>query len=375
MKRRTLSPATAGFTMVELMVSMTISLVLLGGALSILYSSKLTSAQNEHMARIQEAGRTAFELIMRDARAAGFVGCARAQVDNSTTPPTSTFSNGLTSATLLWNFAQSVQGFEATSATVWTPALDAAIPASPVPQGGSDVLVLRTAQPDAPLFRTNVAANPVSADLSVDRDPTQGLTGPYAFPIPVVVTDCQFQTVVMATGFTGTAGTATIQHGTGGAGVTNTSANLPHAFTAGAIVQPVQTVVYYIASCTAAVTAACPGGVATPPALWQIVGSKAPQELIQGVESLQVKYGVDTNSDLLADQYVTADNVTNWGSVVSINISVLVRSVDEWGTTKDTRTYHLLGGAAAGGADIGPFNDRRQRAVYTTAITLRNNTL
>jgi type IV pilus assembly protein PilW len=371
MKSRKGSPATAGFTLVELMVSMTISLVLLGGAVSILYSSKLTSAQNEHMARIQEAGRTAFELIMRDARAAGFVGCARAQVDNSTTPPTSTFSNGLTDTSMLWNFAQSVQGFEATSASAWTPALDAAIPASPAPQGGSDVLVIRAARPDAPLFRTRQPANPLDADLVVDRDPSQTLTNAWATPIPIVITDCQFQTVVMATDFTPTAGTATIQHAVA-AGVTNASASLAHAFSAGAIVQPVQTVVYYIASC------AGPGAnctAATPPALWQIVGPGAPQELIQGVESLQVKYGIDTNSDLLADQYVTADAVTNWGNVVSVNIAVLVRSVDEWGTAKDTQTYHLLGGAASGGADIGPFNDRRQRSVFTTTITLRNNAL
>ena len=373
MKPRKVALAVAGFTMVELMVSMTISLVLLGGALSILYSSKLTSTQNEHMARIQEAGRTAFELIMRDSRAAGFVGCARAQVDNSTTPPTSTFSNGLTSTTMLWNFVQSVQGFEATSSTVWTPALDAAIPASPAPQGGSDVLVIRAARPGAPLFRTNAPANPLNADLQIDKDPSQGLTGPNAPPIPIVITDCQFQTVVMATGFAGGgAATGTIQHAVVGGVVTNTSANLPHAFSAGAIVQPVQTIVYYIASCAGA-GANCTG--ATPPALWQIVGNNAPQELIQGVESLQVKYGIDTNADLLADQYVTADAVTNWGAVVSINIAVLVRSVDEWGTAKDTKTYHLLGGAGAGGADIGPFNDRRQRSVFTTTITLRNNTI
>ena len=41
------------------------------------------------------------------------------------------------------------------------------------------------------------------------------------------------------------------------------------------------------------------------------------------------------------------------------------------GTAKDTQTYHLLGGAASSGADIGPFNDRRQRSVFTTTITLR----
>src|SRR3954469_23187977 len=107
----------AGFSLVELMVALTLSLILMAGALSILYSTKLTSAENERIARVQEAGRTAFELIMQDARAAGYVGCARPMMDKSTNPPTSTFSNGLTSTALLWNFGQSVYGFEATSST------------------------------------------------------------------------------------------------------------------------------------------------------------------------------------------------------------------------------------------------------------------
>ena len=90
---------------------------------------------------------------------------------------------------------------------------------------------------------------------------------------------------------------------------------------------------------------------------------------------MQVKYGVDTDGDLLANQYVTADNVTNWDTVVSINLAVLVRSIDETGVEKDKQTYKLLGGAGAtGGGTYGPFNDRRQRAIFTTTITLRNGT-
>ncbi len=36
----------------------------------------------------------------------------------------------------------------------------------------------------------------------------------------------------------------------------------------------------------------------------------------------------------------------------------------------DKRTYTLLANEAA----IGPFNDRYQRALYTTTVALRNNT-
>ncbi len=40
---------------------MTLSLVLLAGALSILYSSKVTYSENDRIARLQEAGRTVVE--------------------------------------------------------------------------------------------------------------------------------------------------------------------------------------------------------------------------------------------------------------------------------------------------------------------------
>ncbi len=361
-KVRATRRAMTGFSVVELMVAMTLSLVLMAGALSILYSTKLTSAENERVARVQEAGRTAFELIMRDARAAGYVGCAKTLVDTHTTPPASTFSNGLSATTLLWNFGQSVYGFHATSSTVWTPALDAAIPATPAPVGGSDVLVLRVALPGAPVFRTN-ATFAVGAAVPVDRDSNGAAL---AARTPVIISDCRGAAAFVATGYTASGSTATIAHTAVAGTPQNTSASLPRAFGIGSVVQPVQTVVYYIASCAAAGTN-CSGG-ATPPGLWQIVGSAAPQEIIQGVVAMQVLYGVDTDADLLANTYKTADQVTDWSTVVSINIAVLAQSLTETGVEVDKRTYSLLG------TNFGPYNDRRQRSVFTTTITLRNDT-
>jgi type IV pilus assembly protein PilW len=362
--------AMAGFSLVELMVALTLSLILMAGALSILYSTKLTSAENERVARVQEAGRTAFELIMQDVRAAGYLGCTRPSVDNTTSPPTNSFTNGLSNNTLLlWNFGQPVYGFEATSATAWTPALDAvAIPASPAPSGLNDVLVLRASRPGSPVFRTNT---PFAADaaIPVDRDPNVMLTIPPQ--TPMVISDCRGAAVFAATAFGPTGGTATISHGTGGTGAVNSDSALARTFDVDALVQPIQTVIYYIASCTA-VGDNCLA--VTPPALWQIVGNGAPQELVQGVEGMQLLYGVDTDGDLLANSYQKASDVADWTTVVSVNIAVLTRSIDETGVEVDKKTYSLLGGTAAGGYDYGPFNDRRQRAVFTTTITLRNGT-
>ena len=59
------------------MVALTLSLILLGGVLAVMYSSKVTYMENERVGRLQENGRAALEMILRDLRGAGFPGCAQ----------------------------------------------------------------------------------------------------------------------------------------------------------------------------------------------------------------------------------------------------------------------------------------------------------
>jgi type IV pilus assembly protein PilW len=339
------------------MVAMTLSLVLLAGALSILYSTKLTSSENDRTARIQEGGRTALELILQDARASGYAGCAKSGFGTY-------YTNGIASnTTLALNFGpgQPVYGFHGTG-TAWSPTLDSSIPTSPVLATTGDVLVVRAATPGAPVFRTNAGFDP-GTDIPVARDPNLALTA----GTTAIIADCTSAMAFVVTSFSGTGSTATISHGTTGS-PTNQSSNFNHNFQVGSVITPIRTTVYYVANCDGTSATNCPGSAATPPALWRIVAGGAPQELVRGVEAMQVRYGVDTNGDLLADSYVTANNVTNWGNVVSLNIALLVRSIDNTGTELDGKTYSLLG------VNYGPFNDRRKRSVFTTTVVLRNQT-
>lgn len=345
-----------GFSLVELMVAMAISLVLLAGALSILYSSKLTYTETDRLARLQEAGRTVIELMMRDARAAGFMGCSRPVVGDE-------FVNGLNSPTgLLWNFADPAFGYEAKVGN-WAPTLDGTL--FPDAVAGSDVLVLRTTRQGMPVFRINntiTAATNINAPISVDRDPNAAIVA----GTPMVIADCEGATVFEATAFTPSGSTALIEH-SDGAGVpgTNTSDDLARGFVLGAQVMPVQTVMYYVRNSASG----------NGPALWQKVGTADPVELVQGVQNLQVTYGVDNDGDLLADQYLTAEGVQaagRWPRVISLSLAVLVRSPEEAGPQPDKATYQLLG--VGQGATLGPFNDRRQRAVFATTVVLRNRT-
>jgi type IV pilus assembly protein PilW len=78
MKRRKLSALghsgrrrARGFSMVELMTAMLLSLLLVAAAVSVFVSNKRVYSSTEGLGRIQESARIAFELMSRDIREAG----------------------------------------------------------------------------------------------------------------------------------------------------------------------------------------------------------------------------------------------------------------------------------------------------------------
>lgn len=91
-------------------------------------------------------------------------------------------------------------------------------------------------------------------------------------------------------------------------------------------------------------------------------------EVAEGVENLQISYGEDADSDGIADRFVNSDEVTNWGSIVSVNVAVLVRSLRPVAVSATARSYQLLDDV------IITTNDKYLRAVFTTTIRLRNAT-
>ena len=72
------SPANArGVTLIELMVALVLGLIVSGAALALFSTNKQTYIASESLARIQEAERTAFELMSRDVREGGGNACEK----------------------------------------------------------------------------------------------------------------------------------------------------------------------------------------------------------------------------------------------------------------------------------------------------------
>jgi type IV pilus assembly protein PilW len=135
-----------------------------------------------------------------------------------------------------------------------------------------------------------------------------------------------------------------------------TRPDLPIALSLPAFMTPIDTIVYYVADSTDG----------TGPALWRRIGQRPAEEVIEGVENLQIEFGEDTNDDLMADRYVESPDVADWTNIVAAKIAVLIRTPEETGTETDEQEYDLLG------ETIDPPDDRRQRIVFTTTANLRN---
>jgi type IV pilus assembly protein PilW len=73
-----ISRASQGFSLVEMMVAMTIGLVLVGAGIAVYANSRAAYTVNESVSRLQENARYALEEITGDLRLAGYWGGAGA---------------------------------------------------------------------------------------------------------------------------------------------------------------------------------------------------------------------------------------------------------------------------------------------------------
>jgi type IV pilus assembly protein PilW len=216
-----------GFSVIELMVSVTISLLLLAGVVTMFIGSKQSYETTERLSRVQENGRYALDQIVDDLRSAGFQGCAKPNAATSRADDyaVTTLNN---STQLLWNFAAPVQGFDASGTGTWTPALDAVIttPAAFAPANLSDVLVLRVPARDA-------VAMHLTAPIATGTAPLQvGVVTPAPLKNgdTAMITDCAARAWFQVSGYVGGA----VQHAAGGSNPGNASGDLQHPFDRGA---------------------------------------------------------------------------------------------------------------------------------------------
>lgn len=381
-----------GITLVELMVALTISSVILLGVGTMFVGSKRNYIVQDEFARLQENGRFALDRIGFALRDTGNSGCSSGNLGSVTNTLNS-------SGQLEYNLAVGMEGYEATGtgtgvtytitsstpsvsgvAANWSTsgATNIAANIAALAIDGSDILVVRTTSGTGVEITLNndpgqlFAANNgvIAGGCSDGTDRVSGLCKTDI----LFVSDCEKSRVFQATNITAAGTNVNIVHS--GALMTPGNAtsswggasNKLENFGAGAEIMKAATLIYFI------------GVGANGPALWLQQDTGAAQELVEGVENMQLLFGVDTaNNDDVADQYLTANAVLPPGgagnifdNVVSVKLSLLVRTVNNLSRNAQTNTYLLGGVTGLTSTSIVSPSDQRMRKVFSTIVKLRN---
>jgi type IV pilus assembly protein PilW len=330
----------AGLTMVELLIALVISMFLLGGIVQVYLANKSSYRFTEAVARIQENGRFSIETMTQDLRMAGFFGCALFDPEDPENIVNNLDPNGPGYDPALYDFvlAGVIEGTEGDG------------------MNGSDSVTLRGSRPGqlnvVPPFNVDTSAN-----IFVNNN---DILAPDDI---VMISNCRGADIFQISNTTQSANSnaMAVVHNTG-AGAPgnynpdNCKGGNAHCFSqsygADAAIFRMQTVTYSIAP-----------GASGEPALWRSQDG-VDQELIEGVEELQVLYGLDTDGDDFPNQFVTIDNVPDTFDIVSVRLMLMVRSIEDF-IAEENQTYTFNGNTVTSG-------DRRLRQEFTTTIALRN---
>ena len=365
-----------GFGLIELLIAIALSSVVAIVVVQLFIQSKQSYLTQESLTRAQENGRYAINLLANAVKSADFWGCIPSyQADtqnglfNWPKDGVKNIVNGLPGGFI----GVSGQEGAATTGLAGYPSQPDTLIISGVRRGRSFPITQSIEANDTGPITISLGNSTLS---NIDANEI------------LVIADCTNAVIFQANNdvdstvdTSGTPNTATIQHGTTPVTTTpaspynNSQTNLSYTF------QPENTTIFRGVSTNVTYTidpSVDHDGIAsTPPipSLTRSINGGAAEAVVPGVETLQIMYGEDTNVpyDFQADRYVNAASVTDWEGVVSVRISILVRSPD---ADNDGTPGYTLEAVNVPAANIpaeanGNYHTRK---IYSTTISVRNRT-
>ncbi len=337
-----------GFGLVELMVAATIGLILLGGIGYVYLGSRQTFRTQDDFSRIQENVRYALDQVGVDVRMAGYAGCLNLASIDPANPAAAVPINIIANGAPAVGLGDAMRGYDGTT---WTA--PGAAPGNWV--SGTGVFHVTRADAQGVNLTGNMTSD--NANISISSNPA-GIVAEQA----LLISDCVSADLFRATN-TPSGGSLTIAHAISNCSnigmACNTDNKLSKAYGADAEVYSILSTTYFIGT-----------NAAGNPALYrrQILGTQVgtAEEMVDNVENIVMRFGIDTNNNFIVDSYVTAGAVTNWRQVMTARLSMVFR-----GNTNNIATQvqpYVLEGTTVTPAST----DRRLRQVATTTIGLRN---
>jgi len=323
-----------GFSLVELMVALALAGMVLLGLSAYFVSSSRAFSETERVSRQIENGRYASALLAEEIRHAGFYG----EVGNVINlPPTSAIAlpAGVPDpcATAITDVRNAlpvpVQGVDAPDA----------VPTTCVPDhlAGTDILVVRRAQ-----------TVPIAAGSAV-------ASGYYTQVAYCDTADPMFK--VAQAGF---------------------SLKAKDCLTDNSIRQ-LNVFIYYIAKCSigTGTGGVCVSGNPPIPTLKRASltpgGTWTYTPLVEGIENMQIEYGLDTTGDGNADSFkANPGTVAEWSQVVAVRLNLLARNTEATPGYSDSKTYTLGLDRNGAAQNVTAPGDAYRRHNYKELVRVQN---
>jgi type IV pilus assembly protein PilW len=367
----------AGFSLVELMIAVTLGLIIMTGLVSIFVKNSLARSEIERSNRQLESGRYAMSLLTEDLRMAGFLATfdPHAEIIGSKNPPTPfpplganpPTDPGITDITLVdpcatsvanlnkWYFFH-VQGYD-NAATIPSCISDV--------RTGTDILVVRRVSTcvAGPTLEAGCDPLPAGAPYFQSSDCYNANELAFSTGDPLTLYLAFF---ILDTDTTRLTDPAQTRHKLNCTAVADYRRFLTH--------------IYFVANNNVA-----GDGIPTLKRAELGAGGFTIVPLVEGIETIQFEYGVDTNNDGVIDGF-TANPTTyngcagtacvfNWLRTYSVKVNLLARNVEPSPGWTDNKTY-TLGLKADGTANVfpatGTYADAYKRHAYNATVRLDN---
>ena len=283
-----------GFTLIELMVSLLLGTFLIAGVIGVYIANSRTSQVNEQMGQMQQSSQVSFQLLSNDVQHAGYAGCA-----NIIAPRV---VNVLNPQPWWSNWVGGIMGYENIGVPDFS---DGNIPW----MDGTDRLHLMYGRG---VSSSVVAHNAVAVPPLVIN---QNLGGIVTNDI-LMGCDSKMAVIFRATSVVGN----NITHAVGGGAPANTTVNfgvdptgnefLQNIASDAGTVMALESVGWFVGT---------QNGINSLYRVALVSGIPQIEEVVQNVAGFELEY-----LTLNANAYVDANNVTNWGSVMSVRATLTI---------------------------------------------------
>lgn len=330
-----------GLSLIELMVAITLGIFLSFGAVEIYIGSDQAHRAQNALAQLQENARYALNVLSKDIRNSGYMGCAALGTDGVEIKTVADADSPIPPYT-----EDSVlNGAQSTGAQTWSPAKPADLGSI---ADNTDILtVAGVGRCRAPLASdmadgTSPVNVPNDNSCSFQKDEI------------VMISDCEQASIFRITNTPGSTGV--LQHGA----FDNQFYIVPDHHPE---VMSLRFANYFIRNDDDGVPSLFVKDTSR--------NSNNPIALVEGVESMQLEYGVDTVGNGIPEFYAHANTVDggatyDWSNVVSVKITLLLRTTEN--LNAGSYTFN------AGGTNV-TYTDGFMRKTFATTVQIRNRGL